>query len=94
VNELWLVRSPNALSRAVGSEILLTAPGREDVVRLAGTAGAIWGLLESPQTIASLVDALSRTYRAAPETMAADVERLLSQLLEQGWAESFADGDD
>jgi hypothetical protein len=88
------MRSPNTLSRVVGSEILLTAPGRVDVVRLTGTAGAVWELLDTPQTLSSLVDALSRTYRAAPEAMAADVKRLLSQLLEQGWAESVADGDD
>jgi Coenzyme PQQ synthesis protein D (PqqD) len=94
VNGLWLMRSPNALSRSVGSEILLTAPGRDDVVRLAGTAGAVWGLLETPQTLSSLVDALSRSYGAPPEAIAADVQQLLSQLLEEGWAESVADGDD
>lgn len=94
MNELWLIRSPSALSRAVGSDILVTAPGREDVVRLGGTAGAVWVLMESPQTISSLVDALSHRYRAAPETIAADVERLVSELLEQGWAQSVADGDD
>lgn len=94
VTDLWLIRSPNTLSRVVGSETLLTAPGREDVVSLAGTAGEVWRLLETPQTFSSLVEALSRAYRGAPETIASDVERLLSQFLDQGWAESVADGDD
>lgn len=94
MSETWLIRSPSALTRAVGSDVLLTAPGRDDVVRLGGTAGAVWGLMESPQTISSLVDALTRRYRADPKTIAADVERLVSELLEQGWAEAVADGDD
>jgi hypothetical protein len=94
VKDMWLVRSSSVLSRAVGSEVLLTAPGREDVVRLAGTAGAVWELMENPQTISSLVGALSRRYRASPEIIATDVERLVSELLKQGFAESVADGDD
>lgn len=94
MKELWLVRSPSVLSRAVGSDVLLTAPGREDIIRLAGTAGAVWELMESPQTIPSLVAALSRRYHAARETIAADVERLVSELVQQGWAEAVGDGDD
>lgn len=94
MNEMWLARSSSVLSRAVGSEVLLTAPGREDIVRLAGTAGAVWELMENPQTISSLVTALDRRYDAARETIAADVERLVSEMLEQGWAEAVGDGDD
>ena len=94
MNEMWLVRSSSVLSRAVGSDVLLTAPGREDVVRLAGTAGTVWALLENPQTIASLVTALSRRYDEARETIATDVKRLVSEMLEQGWAQAVGDGDD
>jgi hypothetical protein len=94
VKEMWLVRSSSVLSRAVGSDVLLTAPGREDVVRLAGTAGAVWELMENPQTMSSLVSALNRRYDAARESIAADVKRLVSEMLEQGWAEAVGDGDD
>jgi Coenzyme PQQ synthesis protein D (PqqD) len=94
VKEMWLVRSSSVLSRAVGSDVLLTAPGREDVVRLAGTAGAVWELMENPQTMSSLVSALNRRYDAARETIAADVKRLVSEMLDQGWAEAVGDGDD
>ena len=94
MKEMWLVRSTSVLSRAVGSDVLLTAPGREDVVRLAGTAGAVWELIENPQTMSSLVTALNRRYDAAPQIIAADVKRLVSEMLEQGWAEAVGDGDD
>jgi hypothetical protein len=88
------MRSSRVLSRALGPDVLLTAPNREDVVRLAGTAGVVWELLETPHTVSSLVTALSRRYDAAPETIAADVERLVSELLDQGWADAVGDGDD
>jgi Coenzyme PQQ synthesis protein D (PqqD) len=94
VNEPWLIQSPNALSRTVGSETFVTAPGTNDVVRLAGTAGAVWSLLDTPQTVTSLVEALGRVYREAPEAITADVERLVSELRSQGWVEAVADGDD
>lgn len=94
MKDVWLVRSSSVLSRVVGSDVFLTAAGRGDVVRLTGTAGAVWELMENPQTIASLVAALNRRYDAARETIAADVERLVDQLLEQGWADVVGDGDD
>jgi hypothetical protein len=94
VKELWLVRSSSVLSRVVGSDVFLTAPGREDVIRLAGTAGAVWELMENPQTVSTMVASLSRRYHAAPETIATDVERLVSELVERGWAEAVGDGDD
>lgn len=94
MRELWLLRSSSVLSRVVGSDVFLTAPGRGDVIRLAGTAGAVWELIENPQTVSSLVAALSRRYHAPRETIAADVERLVSELVGQGWAEAVGDGDD
>jgi hypothetical protein len=94
VKELWLVRSSSVLSRAVGSDVLLAAPGRKDVVRLTGTAGAVWELMESPQTISSLITELNRRYHADRETIAVDVERLVSELVARGWAEAVGDGDD
>jgi hypothetical protein len=37
---------------------------------------------------------LSRRYDEARETIAADVKRLVSEMLEQGWAQAVGDGDD
>jgi hypothetical protein len=85
MNEPAFVRSDAALSRTVGSEVLLTAADREDVDRLSPTAGAVWGLLDRPRTVSSLVDELSRSFDSPRDRLAADVEALLTDLTARGW---------
>ena len=79
------VRSSSALSRQVGDETLVTRVDRVSIDVLAGTAGHIWRLLEQPRTLAELVEVLGGDYRADPERIRRDVDRLLEDLVERGW---------
>ena len=94
MNGTWFVRSSEVLSRVVGSEVLLAAPGRADVAHLSETAGAVWRLLEAPQTVPSLARALAYAYGVSSETAAASIQPLLSELLKEGWVDCIADADD
>jgi len=87
------VRSPGALSRRVGGEVLLAAPGRGDIDRLSDSAGAVWSLLDEPRTMPGVVGSLSEAYGIAPERIAADVEALVDDLVRRGWVEEIAAGD-
>jgi pyrroloquinoline quinone biosynthesis protein D len=91
MTESAFVRSTSALSRTVGPEVFLAAPDRDDVDRLSPTAGAVWGLLDRPRTISSLVDELSRAFDAPRERLAEDVEALLADLAGRGWVEVAPD---
>jgi hypothetical protein len=84
------VRSPVALSRRVGGELLLAAPGRTEVDRLSDSAGAVWSLLEEPMAAPALVTTLSEAYGVPEERIAADVEALLADLVRRGWVEEVA----
>jgi coenzyme PQQ synthesis protein D (PqqD) len=81
------VRSPRALSRAVGQEVLVTAAGREEVDRLSPTAGAVWSLLEEPRSLSSLIDKLAGRFDAPRDRIAADVGSLLADLIRRGWVD-------
>jgi hypothetical protein len=83
------VRSSSALSRQVGDETLVTRVDRESLDVLAGTAGHIWRLLEQPRTVAELVEILAGHYRADPERIRRDVDRLLEDLVEREWLRPF-----
>jgi len=87
------VRSRVALSRRVGGEVLLAAPGREDIDRLSDTAGAVWSLLEEPMPAPALVARLSEAYGVPEERIAADVEVLLADLVRRGWVEEVPPDD-
>ena len=88
------VRSPGALSRRVGAEVLLASPGRADIDRLSDSAGAVWSLLDEPRTAPALVGALSEAYGVSPGGIATDVEALLGDLVHRGWVEEIGSGDD
>jgi hypothetical protein len=85
MTEPIFARSPVALSRTVGGEILLAAPNRESVDRLSPTAGAVWSLLERPRTMSSLVEELVRTFDAPRARIEADLDILMSDLTSRGW---------
>lgn len=85
MTEPAFVRSTSALSRTVGGEVLLAAPGRDDVDRLSPTAGAVWSLLEVPRTASSLVDELCDAFDAPRQRIEADLDALLTDLATRGW---------
>jgi type IV secretory pathway TrbD component len=80
-------RSPAALHRTVGHEVLLAGADRESFDVLPGTAASVWTLLEKSATLPELSDELARTYGTPVERIVADVAPLLDELVRRGWLE-------
>lgn len=85
--------SPDVLFRSAGPDVLLALPDHEDFELLSGTAGVVWRLLETPTTIAELVDVLVELYGTTAETVAADVRPLIDELMERGLIRPAPEGD-
>jgi len=79
-------RSRSVVSRVVGGETLIV-PVRGKVGDLAsiysfnGTGSLIWQLLDSPRTLAELIDAVEHEYAVAPEKAHNDVKQFLNDML-------------
>jgi hypothetical protein len=85
LKEATFRRSPEALYRRVGGDILLATPGREDFDTLSATGSATWDLLETPRDLAELVDVLASNYDVPPQSIVSDVAALLLELHRRGW---------
>ncbi len=84
-------RSPEALYRRVGGDILLGTPGREEFDTLSATGSATWDLLETPRDLAELVDLLASDYDVPPQSIISDVASLLLELHRRGWIQEVED---
>jgi hypothetical protein len=79
-------RSRSVVSRVVGGETLIV-PVRGKVGDLAsiysfnGTGSLIWQLLDTPHTLAELIDAVEHEYAVAPEKAQNDVKQFLNDML-------------
>jgi coenzyme PQQ synthesis protein D (PqqD) len=80
-------RSPAALFRTAGSEVLLASADRDGVDLLPGTAAAVWLLLEEPASLAHLSEDLAELYAMPVERVVEDVEPLVDELTRRGWVE-------
>jgi len=86
------VRTRSVAARVVAGETLLV-PIRARVGDLAsiysfnGTGSSIWKLLETPKTIAELVEAVAEEYDAEHDRVARDVKEFLDEMLSVGLAE-------
>jgi hypothetical protein len=80
-------RSPVALFRRVGGEIILATPQRQDFDSLSSTAAVAWELLDQPKGLNELVRDLALTYGMEPGSIVSDVASLLLDLLRRGWVE-------
>lgn len=87
LNEGTFRRSPDALFRRVGGDIILATPEREDFDSLSSTASAAWELLDTPKELDELVNELALEYRMPPHSIVSDVAALLLDLLRRGWIE-------
>jgi len=91
-NEERLVRSQAVVARVVGGETLIV-PVRAKVGDLAsiysfnGTGSLIWKLLESPRTVAQLVDAVAQAYEVDPAQAERDVTNFVSEMKSVGLVE-------
>jgi hypothetical protein len=87
LNEGVFRRSPKALFRRVGGDIILATADREDFDSLSSTASTAWELLETPMGLAELVRQLALEYRMEAHSIVSDVAALLLDLLRRGWIE-------
>ena len=87
LNEGVFRRSPDALHRRVGGDVILATPHREDFDSLSSTASAAWELLDSPKGLDQLVNELALEYQMQPHAIVSDVAALLLDLLRRGWIE-------
>jgi len=83
-------RSPSALFREVGPEVLLAAVERPGFDVLSGPATDVWDLLDRPQTLDELVASLADRYDAPRTSIETDVQRLLDELTRRGWIEEVS----
>lgn len=77
-------RSADALSRRVGSDVLVTTVGDGEIHELSGGASAVWRDLDVPLTRAQLVAHLAAEHDVDPSDIAQDVASCLDILRELG----------
>jgi hypothetical protein len=88
-DEQLFTRSRSVVSRVVAGETLIV-PVRGKVGDLAsiysfnGTGSLIWKLLDAPQSLADLIDAVGREYEVEQEQAQKDVTRFLNDMLSVG----------
>ncbi len=82
-----LRRSPAALFRFVGAEVLLAPPGRRDFDLLGGVGTDVWRLMADPVDLEDLVRVLANRYGADLDLVGRDVRTLVDALVAAGLAE-------
>ena len=84
VSEPLVKRSAGALSRAVGSSLLITSEARDEYQELSATARVIWDLLDEPTSAKQIAELLADRYRRPVSAIAPDVEAVVHRLIESG----------
>jgi hypothetical protein len=79
-----LSRVETLLSTELDQETVLMSIDAGAYYGLEGAAQIIWNMLEAPLTFSDLVDRLVKKYQVSPETCAADVEKFLGQMEQEG----------
>jgi hypothetical protein len=73
--------------------VVVLAPEVPEPVAVTGSVGPLWQLLETPQSLPELVDALVTAYDVPREVLTTDVARVLEQLDAAGALEAVGPGD-
>ena len=73
-------RRADVLWRQSLDGVVVLPSGADEPLGLAGSAGALWNVLERPVSLEDLVKTLSNSYDAEPETVRRDIEPLLNRL--------------
>jgi len=78
------MRSPAALSRAVGSEVLACLPEWDEVDLLSTSGGVIWRVLAEPRTLSELTDQIAGEFELRPKDVRGDVRGFVDLLVKRG----------
>ena len=79
-----LARAQEMISTELDRETVLMSIDAGAYYGLAGPAQRIWEVLETSMTFSALIDRLVKEYNVTPEACAADVERFLAEMEEEG----------
>ena len=85
MNPSRVARSPTALWRRVGADVLFTRRGMDGFDEVNESAGEIWRLLGTPMSEDEIVTHLSRRFSEPVGRLADDVERLIGDLRTRGY---------
>jgi hypothetical protein len=77
-------RTGDWLSADTGDGAVMMSPSATQYIGLSGTAGRIWALLETPQTLSELCVALADEYQVTADEVRADVQEFVAGLAERG----------
>ena len=77
-------RDASVLARETLTGVLLLVPGVDEPMLVTSPGDVIWGLLNEPVNLVELTELLAEAYRAPVETVRADVEPLLAELVAAG----------
>jgi len=81
---LWKLAEPMLFASFGQGGIVFNLDTRE-VHRLNPTGASVLGLLDGRRDVGAIIEALSRENEAPRETVAADVERFLEDIMKRGW---------
>jgi hypothetical protein len=79
-------RTGDWLSADTGDGVVMMSPSAAQYIGLSETGGRIWGLLETPRTLAELCAALCAEYAVTEDEARADVTEFVARLVEHGAA--------
>lgn len=79
-----IARADNLLATDLDDEMILMSIENGSYYGMGKTARRIWELIESPQTVSWLIDALSREYSVEPDVCKSDTIAYLQELCEEG----------
>lgn len=91
----YVIRAEDTSSQVVDGELLVINFETSFFYGLNRTATVVWNVLDSPRSASALAEILAGSFDADTETIGADIERLLSELVEEGLVveeETAADG--
>jgi len=79
-----VVASRAQLSTTLGDEVVILGLNDEVYYGLEGAGARMWDLLQTPRTIAELVDLLSTEFEVTRERLESDLAALIGALHEKG----------
>lgn len=81
-----VARGAEHVETRVGDQTMMMSIARGKYYALEATAQRIWELIETPRSLGEIADRLAQEYKVDSERCAAEVERFVARLMENGLA--------
>ena len=79
-----IVATNRQLSTVFGDEVIILGLDDNMYFGLSDTGARVWELVQSPRTVAEILDTIVAEYDVAPQRARADLDALLGDLLSRG----------